>query len=253
MRVELTGVHKRFGKTEVLRGIDLVLPEGRRVAFVGPNGAGKSTLIRALLGLVACDGEVKLDGRSPFDDRVEVARRLAYVPQVAPQLAAPVEDLVQLVCTTRGLTRDRVQSIARRLALDLDAIANRPFRNLSGGMKQKLLLALAFASDATLLVLDEPTASLDAEARDRFFSLVSEAPPTTTLILCSHRLEEVRHLATHVVELAEGRVVRDGPVDEVLATPRHASVESYAPEETPARWLQGRGLVPVIPDGSADA
>lgn len=249
MRVELTAVRKAFGRTEVLKGIDLVLPEGRRVAFVGPNGAGKSTLIRALLGLVACDGDVKLDGRSPFDDRVEVARRLAYVPQVAPQLAAPVDDLVQLVCTTRGIDRAQVVDVAKRLALDIDAIGARPFRNLSGGMKQKLLLALAFASGATLLVLDEPTASLDADGRDRFLSLVNGLPGGTTIILCSHRLEEVRHLATHVVELAEGRVVRNGPVEELLSlSPRRVpGLESAEPHKS---WLEGRVFVP---DGAADA
>lgn len=210
MRVELEAVRKRFGRTDVLRGIDLAIPAGRRTALVGPNGSGKSTLIRAVLGLIACEGNVRLDGLSPFTDRIAVARRLAYVPQVAPQLAAPVGDVLRLASATRGIERARIARFAERLALDLDAIAARPFRNLSGGMKQKVLLALAFASDVSLLVLDEPTASLDAGARERFFGLCAELPDSTTVVLCSHRPDELSQLATHVVELAEGRVAFDG-------------------------------------------
>jgi ABC-2 type transport system ATP-binding protein len=217
MRVELEQVRKRFGRTEALRGVSLSVPAGRRVALIGPNGSGKSTLLRSLLGLVACEGKVLLDGRAPFEDRVEVARRLAYVPQVAPQLAAPVGDVLALVGMTRGLTHEALASVAARLELDVAAVRARPFRALSGGMKQKLLIALALASRASLLVMDEPTASLDARARERFFQLCEEVAPGTTLVLCSHRLEELRHLADHVVALEEGRVAYDGPAAEFLA------------------------------------
>ena len=211
MRIELRGARKRFGKVEALRGIDLTIPGGRRVALVGPNGSGKSTLIRALLGLVDCEGEVRIDGPNPYESRVELARRLAYVPQVAPALGASVNELVALVCLTRGLERTEVERAARRLALDLKSVARRPFRNLSGGTKQKLLLAIAFACRPSLLVLDEPTASLDEDARKRFLELCGELPVSTTVILCSHRLEEVGHLTDHVLALDEGTVRYDGP------------------------------------------
>src|SRR5688500_17577771 len=112
MRIELRQVKKRFGSTQVLRGIDLVVPAGRRLALIGPNGSGKSTLIRSLLGLVACEGQVLLDGSSPFSDRVSVARRLAYVPQVAPQLAASVEEVISLVALTRELPPEEVAHVA---------------------------------------------------------------------------------------------------------------------------------------------
>ncbi len=211
MRIELRGARKRFGKVEALRGIDLTIPGGRRVALVGPNGSGKSTLIRALLGLVDCEGEVRIDGPNPYESRVELARRLAYVPQVAPALGASVNELVALVCLTRGMERAEVRRMAGRLLLDLELIARQPFRNLSGGTKQKLLLAIAFAAHPSLLVMDEPTASLDEDARRRFLELCGELPATTTVILCSHRLEEVSHLTDHVLALHEGRVRYDGP------------------------------------------
>jgi len=216
VRIEIERLHKRFGETEVLRGIDLTIASGTRAALVGPNGSGKSTLLRALLGLVACEGQIRLDGRSPFQDRLVTARRLAYVPQVAPQLSASVDELVATVTTTRGLPRADVVEAARELELDLLAIGARPFRLLSGGMKQKLLIALALAARPALYVLDEPTASLDAGARDRFFRLFSERAAGATVLLCSHRLDELRELTTHVVALEEGRVAFDGSVAEHL-------------------------------------
>jgi ABC-type multidrug transport system ATPase subunit len=217
MRIEVQKATKRFGKLEVLRGVDLVVPRGRRVALVGPNGSGKSTLIRALLGLIDCEGSVSLDGRSPYDARIEVAKRLAYVPQIAPALGASVGELCALVCLTRGLDAADVAAIAARLNLDLEAVRKRPFRHLSGGMKQKVLLALAFAAKPELLVMDEPTASLDEATRQKFFALCRALPEETTVILCSHRLEEVALLTRHVVVMEEGRVTFDGPAEQYSA------------------------------------
>ena len=210
MEIELRNVGKRFGRMRALAGVDFHVPAGRKVALIGPNGSGKSTLIRVIMGLLGCEGEVLLDGKAPFVDRIAVAKRLAYVPQLPPQLAAPVGELVSMVALTRGIDPERIEAMAGRLALDLRAIAGRRFRDLSGGMKQKLLLALAFAADASLLILDEPTASLDANARDRFYQLVSELPEGVTVLLCSHRAEELDRLADHVLALDEGRVAFDG-------------------------------------------
>ena len=231
MRVELVAVRKRFGPVRALRGVDLSLPPGSRAALVGPNGSGKSTLIRAMLGLVACEGRVSLDGRSPFEDRVRIAARLGYVPQVAPQLSARVEELVALVARTRGIARERIAQIAAALELDLSAVARVPFRNLSGGMKQKLLIALALAAEPTLLVLDEPTASLDARARGRFFALAEALPPTVSVLVCSHRVDELERLVTRVVALADGQVAYDGAAAPFLAEAPHEDGRLYGPEE----------------------
>ena len=224
MRIEIKQASKTYGRVEALKGVDLVVPAGRRLALVGPNGSGKSTLIRALLGLIDCRGSVLLDGRSPFEDRVALARRFAYVPQVAPAFGATVHDVVQLVTLTRDLDRTAVKQTARTLELDLDAIAAQPFRNLSGGMKQKLLLAIAFAAQPRLLVMDEPTASLDARARERFFELCAALAPDATVVLCSHRVEELRQLAEHVVAMDDGRITFDGPAADYLATAAAGSV-----------------------------
>jgi ABC-2 type transport system ATP-binding protein len=210
MDIEIRSLTKKYGAQLALSDVTLAVPGGQRVALVGPNGSGKSTLLRAIMGLVACEGTVRVGGASPFDERERVAAKIAYVPQIAPQLGAPVREVVYAVTRLRGLDPNRVGEIAERLGLDLAAAAKKPFRQLSGGMKQKLLVALAFASGASLLILDEPTASLDAAARDHFVALLDEAEKNgATVLLCSHRPEEVQRLADRVIELAEGRVVRD--------------------------------------------
>lgn len=243
MRVELERVTRRFGKLTALRAVTCNIPSGRRLALIGPNGSGKSTLNRILLGLLCYEGEVRLDGCSARADRLEVARRIAYVPQTAPNLGAPVRELVAALGRLRDVPSARVAGLAARLGLDLEAVARRPFRSLSGGMKQKLLLAQALSCDASLLVLDEPTGSLDAQSRERFFELFEELREDVTLILCSHRLEEVRQLVDHVLALHEGSVAYSGPAESFLAGFSTGVIEVRA-ERAAHGWLDEHGFRP---------
>ncbi len=242
MRVEADHVTRHFGAVRALDDVRFTIPAGRRVALIGPNGSGKSTLNRVLMGLVACTGAVRLDGHSPFADRVAVAHRMAYVPQIAPQLAAPVRELLRAVAGVRELRPGGVEAVAHRLDLDLAALGARPFRSLSGGMRQKLLIALAFASKASLLVLDEPTGSLDAQARERFFELFEATDAGATVLLCSHRLEEVRPLVDDVLYLHEGRLAWQGPAAEFLEACGVAALEVWVEGDVAAAWLRERGF-----------
>lgn len=242
MRIEVHDARKRFGPVLALDGVSFSVEPGRRVALVGPNGSGKSTLNRILMGLVGCAGRVRVDGRSPFTERVLVAQRMAYVPQAAPQLGAPVAELLAAIARVRGLAPARIDAIARAFDLDLAALGRRPFRALSGGTKQKLLIALALATDASLLILDEPTGSLDARARERFFDLFEALPADTTLVLCSHRLDEIRPLVGQVLALHEGRVAYDGPADAFLARSGLAALDVWAEGPEAAAWLAGHGF-----------
>ena len=242
MQIEIRGLCKRFGAIEVLRDVHCTIPRGRRVALVGPNGSGKSTLNRVLLGLLRYEGEVTIDGVSPRDERLENTRQIAYVPQAAPVLAIAVAPLVSALAGIRGVPVARVAELAGELGLDLARVARQSFRGLSGGTKQKLLLALALAADAKLLVLDEPTGSLDARTRERFFALCEQQLDGATLILCSHRLEEVRHLVDHVLVLESGRLVYDGAADAFLDASSTALVEVRVESEAAASWLAARGF-----------
>lgn len=239
MKIELTRLEKRFGRLIALHPLDLVLEPGAKVALIGPNGSGKTTLIRALLGLVRHRGELRIDGAAVRG--VELARRSAYVPQVAPRLAASCGELVRAVAELRGLELARIRDLAARLALTLDAVWDRPFHTLSGGSKQKLLIALALAPRPELLVLDEPTASLDAATRGRFFELQRELAGDATLILCSHRLEEIRALVDHVIALEDGRLVYDGDAARYLAQRVGARLEVRVAGAA-GRWLADHGF-----------
>ena len=194
------------------------------------------------MGLLTYEGRVLAGGLDPRRQRLELARELAYVPQVAPSLAATVAELVAAVGSLRHLDRRVLQERAEALGLDWPAIATVPFRRLSGGMKQKLLIALALSSGARLLVLDEPTASLDAETRETFFRMTGELADEITIVLCSHRLDEMRHLIDHVVCLDEGRVAFDGPAHDFLRTRARSVIEAQIHRDAPVEWLRLLGF-----------
>ncbi|MEZ4361210.1 MAG: ABC transporter ATP-binding protein [Kofleriaceae bacterium] len=240
MELQLRKVGKRFGRVHALTDIDLTIARGAKVALLGPNGSGKTTLTRAILGLLRYDGEILIDG-APLTDRAQLAARLAYVPQLAPLMAASVDEVVRAVGELRGLDRSLIRDVAEDLGLPLDAIGGRSLRALSGGMRQKLLLALALASRAELLILDEPTASLDAAARARFLERFAAAARDATVILCSHRLDELRTLIDHVVVLADGRVAHDGPAASYLAQRLAAVIELRHRGADPG-WLGAHGF-----------
>ena len=244
MKVELAHVRKQFGRVTALDDVTLQIVEGSRVGLIGPNGCGKSTLTRVVMGMLAAEGTVTVGGVSPFTDRVRVAERLAYVPQTAPALAADVRGLVRAVATVRGIAPAVIAARGRELGLDVEAVGDRPLRALSGGMKQKLIIALAMAApEVSLVVMDEPTAGLDAASRERFYAMCGAIRPTTTLLLCSHRLEELQHLIDHVVLLDDGRVAWTGSLDAFLARRATTVLEVRATGDTRVRWLRANGFV----------
>lgn len=242
MRVELVDLRRRFGRLEALAGVTLAIEPGTRWALVGPNGSGKSTLIRVLIGMLAYQGQARVDGRCPFRERVALMQRMAYVPQVAPRLAVTVREITQAVATLRRLEPQRIRAAAGELALDLEAIARQELRNLSGGMRQKLLIALGLASGAELVVLDEPTASLDPSSRERFFNLIERLDPRPTVLLCSHRLEEIRRVVDQVAVLEEGRVAHIGDAQEFMRRTRQSVLEVRAAGADAGAWLAARGF-----------
>lgn len=241
MRVELQAVSKTFGAVQALQGIDLDLPSGSRTALIGPNGSGKSTLVRAVMGMLEVRGQVRFDGRAR-GEAADLAGKIAYVPQVAPRLAAPVRDVVGAVLRLRGLPHAALEPAARALALDLAALGRRPFRTLSGGQRQKVLAALALAAGAELLLLDEPTASMDPHSRGEFFALVDALPTSVSVLLCSHRLDEIRRLVDRVVVMEEGRVAWQGAASDYLANRAEAIVEVATDAIDAGEWLTAHGF-----------
>lgn len=243
MHVEIRAVSKRFQRVVALRQVGLSLGAGSRTGLIGPNGSGKSTLVRALMGMLAVEGELLFDGR-PRPAWPDLAARIAYVPQIAPRLAAPVREVVRAAAGLRGRPWSEVADAAARLQLDLDGVAARPFRTLSGGQRQKVLAALALSSGADLLLLDEPTASMDPRSRHAFFRAVEALPTHVSVLLCSHRLDEIRRLVDRVVVMAEGVVAWQGSTDAYLAEHAEAVVEVRAEAGPAAAWLTANGFQP---------
>ncbi len=220
--IHFADVSKSFRRSVVLAGVTLAIGEGERVALVGPNGAGKTTLIRCLLGEYVCDGVVEIGGVSPRAHRTEVLRRVGFVPQYPPPLKMPVGELVRFASALCGGDPAAVADEAAGLGLDIARFGSQPFAKLSGGQKQKLLIAIALRPHTDVLVMDEPAANLDPDARRSFFGRLAERQHATTMLISSHRLDEVSGLVGRVVELDHGRVTLDdriaqaGAIDTVL-------------------------------------
>jgi ABC-2 type transport system ATP-binding protein len=217
--IRIEGLRKRFRGTAVVDGIDLAIPAGQRMALVGSNGAGKTTLIRCLLGEYHYEGRITIDGLSPHANRAALLMRVAFVPQLPPPLRMPVGELVRFATHVSDADPRTVASLAERLSLPIEPIRNRAFNKLSGGQKQKLLVAIALARRADVLILDEPAANLDPPARAALFDLMAERDDAT-MIISSHRIDEIAGLVNRVVELDQGKVALDDHVVETLAPDR---------------------------------
>jgi ABC-type multidrug transport system ATPase subunit len=214
--ISVAEVRKAYGAVTALDRVSLEVAPGERVALIGANGSGKTTLLRAVLGLVRVEGRVTVAGADVAREPEVALRSVAYIPQIAPPLDAPVGEVVRAVCALRERPVEVVADLAARLGLDLAEVRGKRFRDLSGGMKQKLLAALALAAEAPILACDEPTANLDGASREAFFEIVAARPARSVLLLCSHRVEEVERLVTRVIELSEGKIARDQAIHEAL-------------------------------------
>jgi len=212
--INFNRVSKTFKRNQVLDNIDLNIELGERIALVGSNGAGKTTLIRCLLGEYTYDGTVTVNGLVPRRERGKVLQKIGFVPQLPPPLKMPVGQLVGFAASLCNSERKRMEDVAARLGLDFGKISHLPFVKLSGGMKQKLLIAIAMGRDTSVLVMDEPAANLDPDARHIFFELLAERLENTTMLISSHRLDEVAPLVNRVLEMDRGKVVLDDRVAE---------------------------------------
>ncbi len=232
--VSCDGLRKTFGSTRALDGLDLEITSGEVHGFLGPNGSGKTVTMRVLLGLLRPDsGRVTLFGADPWEDAVELHRRLAYVPgdtNLWPNLTGG--EIIDILGTLRGGLDDarRVELVAR---FDLDL--RKKARTYSKGNRQKVALVAALASDAELLVLDEPTSGLDPLMESVFQDCILRAKAEgRTVMLSSHILAEVEKLCDRVTIIRRGRTVQSGTLDEL----RHLTRTSItAQTREPARGL----------------
>ena len=188
--IKFTNVVKDFRRARVLDGINLDIGIGERVALIGSNGAGKTTLIRCLLGEYTYGGEVAINGLDPRSNRTQVLGNIGFVPQLPPPLKMPVGQLIDFSASLCGTDPLRIHAIAKRLGLAIEEILSRQFVRLSGGMKQKLLIAIALGREAKVLVMDEPAANLDRKSILWYQDLVEKYAAYKTVIVCSNSQQE---------------------------------------------------------------
>jgi zinc transport system ATP-binding protein len=221
-----TGLGFSYGRDPVLEDVSLAVEPGEFVALVGPNGSGKSTLLKVLLGsLRPGRGEVRLFGEDPA--HVHERGRLGYVPQ-RPSLASEVPATVEEIVATGRLSRrgwwrplsggDRLAVTHALESVGLADLADRPINQLSGGQQQRAFIARAFASEPSLLVLDEPIAGVDADSQRRFREALVHliAEHGSGVLLVSHELSAVAPDLDRVVVLKR-RVLFDGPPSRLMA------------------------------------
>ena len=204
--ITIQRVTKRFGRAAVLSDVSLDIPGGGSVAFWGANGAGKTTLLRCILGLLQFEGTITVGGHDVVRAGKRARMLIGYVPQeLGFYDDLSVDEAVGFFARLKGV---RVSSVDGVLdGVGLPGQGGKRIRELSGGMKQRLALAVAMLGDPPVLVLDEVTASLDACGRGEFVSLLSRLSGTgRTLLFASHRVEEIAALAKRVVVLERGKV-----------------------------------------------
>jgi ABC-2 type transport system ATP-binding protein len=213
--VRLRELTKSYGDVKAVRGIDIAIAPGESVALLGPNGAGKTTAIDMLLGLARPDhGTVSIFGLSSSEAvKQGIVGGMLQTGQLIEYLS--VRELISMVASLypRALPVDEVLKLT-----GTDDIADRPAARLSGGQTQRVRFAVAIVGDPALLVLDEPTAALDVEARRDFWTVMrGVAASGKTVLFATHYLEEADAYSDRVILLARGRIVADGPPTEIKA------------------------------------
>lgn len=218
--VSIRGLSKRFKDVIALDGVNLDIEKGAVFGLVGPNGAGKTTLIRALVGALQPDsGTIDVAGTDPTASRQEARLRIGYMPQTSV-LYADLTARENVAFFYRGHVKgdpDDAVDVALEFA-DLGEFADRPLHTLSGGVQQRVSLAVAMAHQPEMLLLDEPTAGVDPELRGVFwrgFRRLTESG--TTILVTTHQMDEVVH-CDRVALLRNGRILAEATPSDLLAS-----------------------------------
>ena len=213
--IEAHGLRKTFGDTIALDGIDLRVEEGRILGLIGPNGAGKTTALNAILGLIPYQGELEVLGRDPWEERDLLMRDVCFIADVAvlPRWIRASQLLDYMTGVHPRFDRAKAEGFLAKTNIRRKS----KVRELSKGMAAQLHLALVMATDAKLLVLDEPTLGLDILYRKQFYdSLLNDYfDRNRTIVVTTHQVEEVQNVLTDLVFIDRGRIVLNCSMEEV--------------------------------------
>lgn len=216
--LRITGLHKRFGDKEVLRGLDLSVPEHSIYGFIGKNGSGKTTTMKTVLGLLSADsGEIVVNGEKVVYGQTDTNRYIGYLPDV-PEFYSfmTAKEYLRFCGEITGMSRAETEERTKEL-LTLVGLADETHRikGFSRGMKQRLGIAQALLSRPKLLVCDEPTSALDPIGRKEILDILLAIKDQTTVLFSTHILSDVECICTNVAFLKDGVVNIGGKLSDI--------------------------------------
>lgn len=208
--IQVKNLTKKFSSHTSLDDVNIEFNKNEYIALMGPNGAGKTTLIRSILGYYhPNNGEVLINGLNPIKDRTKVLEHISFVPQLPPPIKLSLNELMQYIEASSNVDKELIMHYANEMKLDITANLNKSFFKLSGGMKQKMLIAISLAKKSNIIIYDEPTANLDPKARDDFYRLLKQNEDDKVLLFVTHRLDEVKDIVNRQVYMDLGKIVSD--------------------------------------------
>ena len=216
--LRITGLHKRFGDKEVLRGLDLSVPEHSIYGFIGKNGSGKTTTMKTVLGLLRADsGDIIVNGEKAVYGQTDTNRYIGYLPDV-PEFYSfmTAKEYLRFCGEITGMSRADIEERTREL-LTLVGLADETHRmkGFSRGMKQRLGIAQALLSCPKLLICDEPTSALDPVGRKEILDILLAIKDQTTVLFSTHILSDVERICTDVAFLKDGVVDIGGKLSDI--------------------------------------
>lgn len=217
--ISASELSKNFGSVRALDKVSFEVKRGEVVGFLGPNGAGKSTTMRILTCFIApSGGAAQVHGHDVFDDTLEVRRHLGYLPQRAPLYSDMVVfDYLRFAADIRGLDpatfNKRLEMVVE--VCGLAQVLRQDIGTLSHGYRQRVGLGQALIHDPPILILDEPTSDLDPNEKAELLRYIKEIGKDRTILLSTHNLAEVEEACARAIIISGGRVVADGPLDEI--------------------------------------
>lgn len=224
MVIELSNIKKDFGKHHVLKGIDLSFSEGKIYSILGPNGSGKTTLMKSILGLVKpTNGSITVCGKDAISDYRQRAM-IGYAPQIArfPENLT-VNEVIDLVTSIRKQASNPKPFIE---LFEIESFLKQRLKNLSGGTRQKVNLALSLMFDSKIYILDEPTSGLDPINRIRLKELLLKLKEEgKTILVTTHILHLAEQISDELIFLLEGKIKYRGPTEELMSMTASKNLE----------------------------
>jgi len=219
--IQANGLTKRFGVVRALDKVNFEVKRGEVVGFLGPNGAGKSTTMRILTCFISpSTGSATVNSHDVFDNPLEVRRSIGYLPQRAPLYTdMTVWEYLKFAAEIRGLDESTFKKRLKKVVevCGLAQSLGKDISTLSHGYRQRVGLGQALIHDPPILILDEPTSDLDPNEKAEVLRYIKEIGKDRTILLSTHNLAEVEEACARAIIVSKGRVVADGPLDEIRA------------------------------------